>query len=267
MRISVGLPLYDGKMDYRVASCLLTEIAIAAQTGDTLSVSVLAGCSDLARGRNQIVHEFLESDADRLVFLDSDVTFEPGKLLKIAHYPEDIVGGAYRLKGPGPETYPIAFLSDRKELWANEHGLLEVQMVPTGFLSMSRDAFKRFRDAYPGREYQSRGITQYCYFQIPFRDGALYTEDAYFCREWREMGGQLFMDPELTLTHWHGNIPYEGHIGNWLKRNAGILPAESKEISDGVQKEGPGASSEATAGLVSDCGKGTGTERAEAARV
>lgn len=227
MRISVGLPLYDGKMDYRIAGCLLTEIPIALQTGDELNFCMLGGCSDLARGRNQIVHEFLESDADRLVFLDSDITFEPGRLIRIAHFTEDVVGGAYRLKEDGPERYPVAFLQDRKELRANEHGLLEVQMVPTGFLSLSRNAFKKFREAYPGRDYQSRGVTQYCYFQIPYLDGSLYTEDSYFCREWRAIGGQIFMDPELRLTHWKGNIPYEGHIGNWLKRNAGLPIAQT----------------------------------------
>lgn len=211
------MPLYDGKMDYRVAGCLMTEIPISMANGDELSICMLGGCSDLARGRNQIVHEFLQSDADRLVFLDSDVTFDPGMLTKIAHYPEDVVGGAYRIKEDGPERYPVAFLQDRKELWANEHGLLEVAMVPTGFLSLSRNAFKKFRDAYPGREYDSRGARQYCYFQIPFKEGALYTEDSFFCREWREAGGQVFMAPELNLTHWKGNIPYPGNIGKWLK--------------------------------------------------
>lgn len=226
MRISVGLPLYDGKMDYRVAACLLTEVLVAQQNGDNLSLCILGGCSDLARGRNQIVHQFLESDADRLVFLDSDVTFTPASLVKIAHYPEDVVGGAYRLKDE-TEKYPIAFLQDRKELRWNEHHLLEVAMVPTGFLSLSRNAFKKFREAYPGREYDSRGVSQYCYFQIPYSDGSLYTEDSYFCKEWRAIGGQVFMDPELTLTHWNGNIPYEGHIGNWLKRNAGLKESKT----------------------------------------
>jgi len=222
MRISVGLPLYDGKMDYRVAGCLLTEIPIAIQNGDELSINILNGCSDLARGRNQICHEFMNSDFDRLIFLDSDVTFEPGNLVRMAHYPEDVVGGAYRIKEEVQEKYPVAFLQDKKELWANEHGLLEVQMVPTGFLSLSKNALKRFSEAYPGRTYNSRGEIQYCYFQIIYKDGALYTEDSFFCREWREAGGQIFLNPELTLTHWNGNVPYRGHIGNWLKKQNGL---------------------------------------------
>jgi glycosyltransferase involved in cell wall biosynthesis len=215
MKISVGIPVYDNKLAVEVASCLLTEKSIAQMMGDQLNVRFLPGCCNLAMGRNQIVKEFLESDDDKLVFLDADVTFQPGGLVKLAHYPVDMVGGAYRLK-QDIEEYPVAFL-DKDELWANEMGLLEVAMVPTGFLSLSRDVFKKFRQAYPGRFYESRHEQSYCYFQIPYRDGALYTEDAYFCREWRQAGGKIWLDPELYLTHWQYNKPFKGHIGQWLK--------------------------------------------------
>src|SRR5690606_21485196 len=120
------------------------------------------------------------------------------------------VGGCYRLK-QAEEKYPIAFL-DKDEIWSNEQGLIEVAMLPTGFLCISRDAFTKFREAYPDRTYESRGQESYCYFQIPYREGALYTEDSYFCREWREIGGKIFLYPDLTLTHWQFNTPYVGNI-------------------------------------------------------
>lgn len=215
MKISVGIPVYDGKLTLELASCLLTEQSIAEKLGDQLTVRFLPSCTNLAMGRNQIVKEFLASDDDKLVFVDADVTFEPGALVKLAHYPVEMVGGAYRLKQE-EERYPVAFL-DKDELWADEFGLLEVAMVPTGFLSLSRAAFERFREKFPGREYESRGEMSFCYFQIPYRDGALYTEDSYFCREFREAGGTIHLAPEIHLTHWAGNVPYPGHIGNWLR--------------------------------------------------
>src|ERR1051326_6634834 len=143
MKISVGIPVYDGKLSLELAGCLLTEKDIAMKLGDELTVRFLPSCTNLAMGRNQIVKEFLESSDDRLVFVDADVTFEPGALVKLAHYPCDMVGGAYRIK-KNEEEYPVAFL-DKEELWANEFGLLEVAMVPTGFLSLSRDIFAKFR--------------------------------------------------------------------------------------------------------------------------
>lgn len=180
-------------------------------------------------GRNQLVKEFMASGDDRLVFVDADVTFEPGAIVRLAHYPVDFVGGAYPLKQKH-EDYPVAFHEDVAELWANEFGLLAVKMVPTGFLSLSRNVFERFKSAHPGREYDSRGENTFCFFQIPYSDGALYTEDAYFCREWREMNGEIFLDPEIELTHWDGNIPHKGHIGKWLKSRAGL----SKPMEGGM---------------------------------
>lgn len=184
--------------------------------GDSLLVSFLPGCTNLAMGRNQIVKEFLGSDSDKLVFVDADVTFEAGKLVKLAHYPFDVVGGVYRYKNPDEEKYPLGFL-DEDTLRANEFGLLEVAMLPTGFLCLSKEAFARFRKHYPDREYESRGQTSFAYFQIPYKDGALYTEDGFFCREWKEAGEKIFLDPEIELTHWDYNIPYVGHIGKWLR--------------------------------------------------
>lgn len=225
MRISVGIPVYDGKLTLELASCLLTEQSIAEKLGDRLTFRFLPGCTNLAMGRNQIVKEFLESDDDKLVFVDADVTFQPGSLIKLAHKPVDFVGGAYRIK-QSEEKYPVAFL-DQDELWADENGLLQVVMVPTGFLAISRKAFEFFQAKYPGRVYESRGSMSYCFFQIPYRDGALYTEDSYFCREYIEAGGKVYLDPEHSLTHWNGNIAFPGHIGNWLKSR------NSEEVTNG----------------------------------
>lgn len=216
MRISVGLPLYDGKVMHQQMGCLLTEVQIARALGHELIVRVLNSCTNLAMGRNQIVKDFLDTGDDRLVFLDSDVTFQPGDMVKLALYPEEFVGGIYPLK-QDIEAYPVALLTEPKDD-INPHGLIEVRSVPTGFLSLSKTVFDKFRGSYPDREYESRFSKSYCYFQIPYCDGALFTEDAYFCKEWREMGGTIFMDPEIQLSHWNGNIEFKGHIGKWFRK-------------------------------------------------
>lgn len=220
MRVTVGIPVYDNKLQMDIVGALLTEQSIASKLGVEFNVRYLPSCTNLAMGRNQIVKEFLESGDDKLIFLDADVSFEPGAMMKIALTPFEIVGGCYRLKQE-EEKYPIAFL-DEDELWSNEHGLIEVAMLPTGFLCISKEAFEKFRAAYPDRMYESRGQESFCYFQIPYRDGCLYTEDSYFCREWREIGGKMYLHPDLTLTHWQFNTPYVGNIGKWLKSQSGV---------------------------------------------
>lgn len=188
--------------------------------GDALQVAFLPACSTPAAGRNQLVQNFLDSDCERLLFLDADISFEMGSLLKIAHHPVDFVGGCYRFKTPN-EQYPITW-GDGDEIWCDRRGLIEVKTIPTGFLSLSRNVFEKFREAYPGRDYVQTGKKAYCYFQMVFKDGIMHSDDMYFCREWTEAGGKIYLDPEMTLTHWDFNpTPIIGHIGNWLKNRPG----------------------------------------------
>lgn len=222
MKILVATPVYDGKVPVETVACLLREQTVAAGCGDTLSTVFLPTCSHPAMGRNQLAADFLASGADRLVFLDADVTFDAGAIVRIAHSPVDFVGGAYRFKRD-IESYPVGWLQNA-ELWANEQGLLEVATLPGGFLSLSRKVFDTLKAAHPDRSYEHLGHKAHCYFQMPFHGVDLFGEDAFFCKEWRDTGGKVFLDPELTLTHWDFNRPYKGHIGNWLKRRSGINP-------------------------------------------
>lgn len=218
MKILVATPVYDGKLPVETVRSLLMEQTIATACGAELHTLFLPNCSHAAMGRNQIAADFMAGDCDRLVFLDSDVTFEPGDLVKLAHKPADFVGGAYRFKQQ-LESYPVGWLPDpeQKGLRWNEHELLEVATLPGGFMALSRKVFKQLMGAHPGREFEHFGRKMHCFFQMTYHEGALYGEDSFFCKEWRDLGGKVFLDPMLTLTHWDFNRPYAGHIGNWLK--------------------------------------------------
>lgn len=219
MKIFVAIPVYDGKLQVQTVKCLLTETYLANQVGDELRVNFLPSCAVPAHGRNQLVELFLESDCDRLFFLDADITWQPGDLLKVCHHAVDLVGGCYRFKCK-EEKYPISWIPGpmRGIKTGESTALLEVGMLPTGFLALSRKVFEDFRHAYPGREYTHWDKPAYAYFQMFFKKGALYSDDSGFCREWIEAGGKIYLDPEIGLEHWDQfPTPFPGHIGNWLK--------------------------------------------------
>ncbi len=228
MKVFVAIPVYDGKLPIETVRCLMNEQSVALRGGVELQVNFLPSCSHPAMGRNQLAQDFMDSDSDRMVFLDSDVTFEPGSLIRLALHPVDFVGGAYRLK-LADENYPVGWVDGpmRGFKLSESAALLEVQWIASGFLSLSRKVFETLKAAHPDRAYTHLGRTAHCYFQMPFVDGQLYGEDSFFCKEWRDAGGQVFLDPELALTHWDFNKPYPGHIGNWLKNRAGIAPKEA----------------------------------------
>lgn len=214
MKLFVAVPAYDRTVHAETVRSLLNEQSLAQGAGLGFEVHFQPGCSLVTMARNQLAQRFMDSDADRLIFLDSDVSFEPGALATLALRPVDFVGGAYRLK-QDVESYPVGWLP-KPELWA-EDGLIEVMSLPGGFMCLTRKVLEDIREAFPGREYEHYGNTAYCWFDNPFMEGKLWGEDAVFCKYWRETGGKVWLDPELTLTHHDGARAFKGHIGNWLK--------------------------------------------------
>jgi hypothetical protein len=214
MKIYVAIPVYDGKLQVETVNCLLQEQLLASGFGDVLHVAFLPSCSVPAHGRNRLVRDFLDSDSERLFFLDADITFEPGDLLKVAHKPVEVVGGAYRYKR-SDESYPIGW--GQGSMSQDALGLIEVETIPTGFSCFSRSVFEKFQNKFPKRFYTSEREELFCFFQMVFDEGKMHSDDSYFCKEWRSIGGKVHLYPELSLTHWDQNIAYKGHVGNWLR--------------------------------------------------
>lgn len=216
MKLFVAIPAYDGKVGIETVRSLLNEQGAAALLGVELQVGLLPGCSLITMGRNQMVADFLATDCDRLVFVDADVSWNPGDLIKLAMHPVDVVGGAYRYKN-ALEDYPVQWI-DKPELWTDpKTGLLEVGSVPGGFLTISRRAFAQLKEAHPDRAYQHEGRLFQAYFHAPVMEGRLFGEDTAFCHDWREAGGQVWLDTELLLTHTGGFPQFTGCIGDWLR--------------------------------------------------
>lgn len=214
MKIIVAIPVYDSKLFCKTINCLMGEQYVANKLGDELHVEFLPNCSHPAMGRNQLADAFMKSDYDKIIYLDSDITFEIGALIKLAHLPKDYVGGCYRFKLE-KESYPISYLPGHRE--ADEFGLIEVGVIPGGFTCLSRKVFEDLKKAHPEREFTHMGQTLHCYYQTPFANG-LHSEESFFASDWRSTGGKVFLCPELTITHWDFNpVPYTGNIGRWLK--------------------------------------------------
>lgn len=225
MRIIVGIPAYDGKLTCDTARSLLEEVGAAAMLGIEVQVIFVPGTCYIPVARNQIVDAFLGSGADKLVFVDADVSWPAGSLIKLASHDVDCVAGVYRHKRE-QETYPLVWPdeSGTVELRA-VNGLLEARFVPAGFWCLTRAAFEQFRGFHGERPYQHEGNEGYAWFSNPYRPGIMWGEDSLFCEEYREAGGTVWVDPELTLTHTGGSPRYVGHLGDFLRGRSGSQEA------------------------------------------
>jgi hypothetical protein len=222
MHITVAIPAYTGMVHLGTMRSLFTDLLALQARGDSWSLQDECGNALLADGRALIVAQFLGTDSDMLVFVDADVAWEAGALLRLVDHPVDMVAGIYPYRRD-PMAYPVKWLSEGGELWADPTtGLLEVAGVPAGFTRMSRKQLQDMVAQYPDTEF-------YCDAAPDDRAWALFSdyrigkhkmgEDYAFCRRWIDMGGKVWVDPEIKMGH-IGNKTFEGHLGDWLRNRA-----------------------------------------------
>ena len=147
--------------------------------------------------RNKIVREFLESDCTDLVFLDSDVDWEPEQLVQLCQRDVAVVGGIYPYRREGSEEMPVRLKEGAKV----KDGLLEVEGLPTGFMKIKRNVLEIMANDAP--KYFDKITETALVFDrpTPGPDKTRWGGDVDFCNRWRAMGGRLFADQEIRLGH------------------------------------------------------------------
>jgi hypothetical protein len=208
--IYIGIPVLDGKPHVALADCLLAEQMIGQKYGVRFKFEWVVGCSIIGLARNELVRRFLRANgSSSIVFVDADISWQPGVLTRLAIRSEPVIGGTYRPKQEC-ERY---FIRGPVEAVG---GLYRVGGLPGGFLKVDRSAFLAIK----AEAYECEGLTLNDYFPIGINKGVYWGEDYGFCRLWREAGGTVWLDPSIQLRHHDGGRFYSGNPNTWLRKNA-----------------------------------------------
>lgn len=208
MIVCVGIPVHDGKPYAQTVDSLLAEQFLGLQQGVYLLVQWEIGCPLIGVARNKLARKFLDiPQADSMVFVDADISWAAGDLIKLAQRPQDVVGATYRAKREDDYFHVRGDPECRGDLYS-------VEGLPGGFLKISRAAFEAM-DALTYADENGREMRDY--FPTGFHEGRLFGEDYGFCRLWRETGGEVFLDPSIQLRHHDGLRAYTGDPAEWLR--------------------------------------------------
>lgn len=171
----------------------------------------------------------LNAGADVIVYIDHDVSWGEYDLLKLLETPGDVIAGTYRFKKP-EEEYMSSIYSDESNGFrpkVRADGCISAECVPAGFLKITRGAIERFAAAYPelicnnAEIYKQKGPIVDL-FNHGVIDGIWYGEDYAFSHRWRALGGEIWLVPDLSITHYdrHGK-DFPGNFHNFLLRQPG----------------------------------------------
>lgn len=165
--------------------------------------------------RNEHVANFLKTDATHLVFLDYDMEWTPEAFTRLITANEPVVAGTYRLKSmvmrwtAVPEYDADGDLVGKPRQDGQGHLVLGAG-VAMGFTCIQRGVFEAMRDAMPDDWYTQgppdNPLKCHDWFTRIRAGNMHYGEDYAFSLRWKKLGGQLWIDPDITLKHWglHG---------------------------------------------------------------
>ena len=204
-RIYIGMPCFGGKIQDSTFMSFVKWGHKAHELDISWAVECVSNESLIPRARNLCVNSFLYSSVDftHLMFIDADIAWEPKSLLALLNRDEDVVGGMYASKHM--PTRVIANIIGPKM----ENGLTEVDKIGTGFLLIKRHVFEKL-DAHPsvklfgwenGMPSDSQKGLLKTYFDTSVRDGRYLSEDWFFCENWRDLGGKVWLDTNVQLAH------------------------------------------------------------------
>jgi hypothetical protein len=237
-KLFVATPMYGGACAGMYARSIADLAAICAKYEIPLQLYYLFNESLITRARKYCVDEFLRSDATHLMFIDSDIGFNPQDVIALLALQTDeseydIIGGPYPKKCISWEKIKIAvdkgfadedpnnlekFVGDyvfnpkggAKEIPINAP--VEVMEMGTGFMMIRRKTFDVYKAAFPHLSYKpdhirtaafdgSREIHAYFDCIIDPVSKRYLSEDYMFCYNTEKAGMKVWLCPWMSMQH------------------------------------------------------------------
>lgn len=260
-KVCIGVPhLNDGGWNFIEST--LRMIAYDKQHGDHLMhnsglmnagalAAVWGRSMELSHARNTATAAFLASDADWLLWIDTDIGFEPDALEKLldAADPQErpIVGGLCFIEGDyshdlhgglrsslAPTLYDWAWVEPRSGMpgaykmitrteWSDDK-VTRVGATGCGLLLTHRSVYERIAE---WTATQGPDVPPQIWFErIPGPDGERCGEDVSFCLRAHQIGVPILVHTGVTTTHqksvWYGPADYR--MKPFTPPPANILP-------------------------------------------
>ena len=224
--IFIAMPCYDSVK----INTMLSIFQLIQKLGQSkVEVGINTMKSPLIhQARNYLTSTFLTTEYTHLLFIDSDVQFQPEAVMRMLVSDKDVVCTRYRVKNEQVDKsiYTVK-VPDPKVVPILPGGLVEIEAGPTGLMLIHRRVFKKIILSRPDLKIKNRAneaLVQtekshgfyYNFFDFAFEDGYTSGEDVSFCKLARANGFKLYANTESPPGH-QGEHTWVGKFGDSLK--------------------------------------------------
>jgi len=264
-KLMVATPMYGGACFGTFTKSMSDLMFLAGRHGLDIRQYFLFNESLIQRARNYCVDEFLRSDCTHLMFIDSDIGFNPNDVLALLYFCEEddysIITGPYPKKTIAWEKIKKAYDAGfgQENPFELEQYMADFVFNPapgvtsfkldepvkiregrTGFMMIHRKVFEKMVDAYgPQMEYKpdhsrtehfdgSRMIHAYFDCVIDPESKRYLSEDYYFCQNATKAGIDVWLCPWMRLAH-TGMHVFQGDLGRMAQLNMSVTSDTSSK--------------------------------------
>jgi hypothetical protein len=166
--------------------------------------------SNQARARNVLFHQFVGSNADVMLMIDSDMVFSPEHAFRLIHSLAsnnlDVVCAAAKKRRVDSDWVGSPLEAEMKNppLWEMKRigfGMVALSRQCVEIMTKERKRLKRvFKlDDVPGHPNEGQEIAELVSQELG--DGRWLAVDDVFSDRWRALGGRLFMNTDVRIGH------------------------------------------------------------------
>lgn len=219
-KVCLLCPVGGGGLTLETRNSIRDTAALLKKRGHTYVEGLLPDRSNIGIARESLLWDvwYAGINPTHLLWVDADMAWQPEDVLKLLSYDYDIVNVPGRKKQDAVEFCGTFF--ETNQPWAVDSRTGCIQMAACGFAFtlMKFSVVQRMIDRYPSLKWYN-DVTKRdewaLFMEMIGGRGTRLSEDLAFCERWRQMGGDIWFDPSISLAH-VGKKAYFGRLGDYL---------------------------------------------------
>ena len=222
MEVFFPLLCYNQTCNVNYMLSVISLIQKCQELNIKLTLYPILAESLVSRGRNSALAHFMGSSATHIVFIDSDIVFNPTDVFKLLNSGKSVIGAVYPKKFLKTQNNSLQVEFNANGNVGLEGEICLVDYVPAGFLCIRRDAIEKLIEKNSDLKYNNN-IEGYHspesvdYYYDFFKPGVnpvtkqYLSEDYGFCNLLKSAEVPMYVYPNITLAH----VGHFNYIGNF----------------------------------------------------
>jgi len=220
--VFIAMPCYDSVKINTMLS-VIKLVQQLAKSGIEVGINTMKSPL-IHQARNYLTSVFLTTKYQYLLFIDSDVEFEPESILRMLVAKKEIICTPYRVKAEqlDKHIYTVEF-KDPEHVPILPGGLVEIEAGPTGLMLIDRKVFEEIIKNHHDLKIKNKATPTadkshefyYNFFDFGFDEGYSTGEDVSFCKLAKENDFKIYANTEFITKH-HGSWAWTGKFGESL---------------------------------------------------